>query len=83
MALSLYHTTYTSLAADIVSLVDDYKGKRVGEDILLEYVRAWSDNCPNLLFNNGNTNELSPTIIRKIGKKRGVLVLTALKDAKG
>lgn len=80
-ALSLYHTTYSSLAADIVSLVDDYKGKRVDEETLRKYVCAWSTNCPNLLFKEGATEELSPTIVRKIGKKRGVLVLTVLKDA--
>ena len=79
MALSLYHTTYSSLATDIVSLVDDYKAKRVDEAALQEHIRAWSVNCPNLLFEKGNTESLSPTIIRKIGKKRGVLVLTAWK----
>lgn len=79
MALSLYHTTYASLATDLISLVDDYKGKRVDEATLQEHIRAWSVNCPNLLFEKGNTESLSPTIIRKIGKKRGVLVLTAWK----
>ncbi len=82
MALSLYHTTYSSLATDIVSLVDDYKAKRVDEAALQEHIRAWSVNCPNLLFEKGNTESLSPTIIRKIGKKRGVLVLTAWKAIK-
>ncbi len=82
MALSLYHTTYSSLATDIVSLVDDYKAKRIDEGALQEHVRAWSVNCPNLLHENGNLESLSPTILRKIGKKRGTLVLTALKDTK-
>lgn len=82
MALSLYHTTYASLANDLISLVDDYKAKRVDEAALQEHIRAWSVNCPNLLFENGNSESLSPTILRKIGKKRGALVLTALKDTR-
>lgn len=82
MALSLYHTTYLSLANDIISLVDDYKAKRIDEEGLQDYIRAWSVNCPNLLFQEGNSESLSPTIMKKIGKKRGVLVLTAWKTIK-
>ena len=46
MALSLYHTTYLSLANDIISLVDDYKAKRIDEEGLQDYIRAWIEKGP-------------------------------------
>ena len=78
----VYHTSYASLARDISSLVKEYNSNTVSEKELQGYVLSWSKNCPNLLFDAGDPDVLSPSLLRHIGKKRGLLILAALKDAR-
>lgn len=82
MAYLVYHTSYASLAKDISSLAKAYNSGAISEKELREYVLSWSRNCPNLLFDAGDPNVLSPSLLRHIGKKRGLLVLAALRDAR-
>lgn len=77
----LYHTNRTALGRDIVSLVDRYTSKQIPEDELVEWLAAWRNNCPNLMFEEGNQNQISPKLVRHIGKKRALLITTALRDA--
>lgn len=82
MAYLVYHTNFASLARDISSLVKEYNSSQISEKELQKYVLSWSRNCPNLLFDTGDPNVLSPSLLRHIGKKRGLLILAALKDAR-
>ena len=77
----LYHTTRTSLGRDIVSLVDRYTAKEIQEDELVEWLTAWQANCPNLMFEEGKRDQISPKLLRHIGKKRAMLITTALWNA--
>jgi len=78
----LYHINRSSLSRDIVTLVDSYTKKEISEDMLQKYVRSWSENCPNLIFDDGNHDAISPKLVRLIGKKRSLIILTVLKNTK-
>lgn len=83
----MYHINRSSLARDIISPVDSYTKKEVSEEMLQNYVRSWGEKCPNLLFDADtknpdslNRDAISQKLIRRIGKKRSIIVLTVLKE---
>lgn len=81
MAYLLIHTNYKSLAEDAKNLVDEYLAKKITEARLLEVLRAWDTNCPNLLYEDNQKTALSKSVIRYIGKRRSVVIFTMLKSA--
>lgn len=81
MAYLLVHTNYKALAEEAKNLVDEYLAKKITEDKLLEVLRAWDTNCPNLLYEDGHKSSLSKSVIRYIGKRRAVVILAMLKSA--
>ena len=80
----LYHTSRSALAKDIISLVSNYNAKEASEQELQETVRAWSEKCPNLLFDteNAESQVISPKLRKLIGKKRSVIIFKALEDTR-
>lgn len=75
-----FHTSYKSLADDAKALVDAYQSKTITEEELMDALKAWDTNCPNLLYEDDSRNTLSKSVIRYLGKRRAVIVFTALKS---
>ncbi len=71
MDFILYPTTVKMLAAEIISACDAYKSRRISTNELKELIIHYANNCPGMLF---NANELNPTVVNRIGKKRAVVV---------
>lgn len=74
----LFHSSYKALAQDAKQLVDEYKAKQCTEEELMEVLQAWDNNCPNLLYANGNRTIISPSILRYLGTRRATVILSAL-----
>jgi uncharacterized protein (TIGR04540 family) len=71
MDFILYPTTVKMLVAEIISACVAYKSRRISTNELKELIIHYASNCPEMLF---NANELNPTVLNRIGKKRAVVV---------
>ena len=78
----LVHTTYKSLAEEAKTLVDSYIAKELTEAQLAEALLAWDANCPNLLYADQTHKTINSSVIRVLGKRRAVMLLTVLTNAK-
>lgn len=78
----LIHTSYKSLAESITQLTEEYAAKKVTEEELDQMVLAWDSNCPNLLYDGTDRQSLAVSLLRYTGKRRGALIMAALKRAK-
>jgi uncharacterized protein (TIGR04540 family) len=59
------------LAAEINTVCDAYISRKVGAEDLKKLVLHYAGNYPEMLF---NAQELNPTMLNRIGKKRAKLV---------
>lgn len=71
MEFLMYPTTVKMLAAEIIIACDAYISRKVGSGILKELILHYASNYADMLF---NAQELNPTILNRIGKKRAMLV---------
>ena len=71
MEFLLYPTTVKMLAAEIIAVCDAYISRKINADELKRYIIHYASNYPKMLF---YAQELNPTILNRIGKKREVLV---------
>jgi uncharacterized protein (TIGR04540 family) len=71
MEFLLYPTTVKMLAAEIVSACDAYISRKITIETLKHIIFHYATNCPEMLFNTENIN---PTVLNRLGKKRTVLV---------
>jgi uncharacterized protein (TIGR04540 family) len=71
MGFLLYPTTVKMLAAEIVSACDAYISRKITIETLRQIIFHYATNYPEMLFNAENLN---PTVLNRIGKKRAVLV---------
>ena len=71
MEFMTYPTTVKMLAAEIISACDAYISRKIGADELRKLVMHYASNYPKMLF---NAQELNPTVLNRIGKKREKLV---------
>lgn len=72
----LFPVSNKGLAGEMRRLVDDYQEKAITQDVLLQTLKAWKQNCDFMLDEQGE--ELSPSITRLIGKRRALVVSKAL-----
>lgn len=71
MEFLLYPTTVKMLAGEIKSACDAYLSRKVGLEELKKLILHYANNCPEMLF---NAQELNPTVLNRIGKKRANLL---------
>lgn len=71
MEFLLYPTTVKMLAAEIIIVCDAYISRKISTDDLKRTVTHYANNYPEMLF---NAQELNPTILNRIGKKRANLI---------
>jgi len=71
MEFLMYPTTVKILAAEINTACDAYISRKVGAEDLKKLVLHYASNYPEMLF---NAQELNPTVLNRIGKKRANLV---------
>lgn len=71
MEFMLYPTTVKMLAAEIIATCDAYISRKIKVEDLKKAIVHYAVNLPEMFF---NTNELNPTILNRIGKKREKLV---------
>jgi uncharacterized protein (TIGR04540 family) len=71
MEFLMYPTTVKMLAAEINTVCDAYISRKVGAEDLKKLVSHYASNYPEMLFNE---QELNPTVLNRIGKKRAKLV---------
>lgn len=76
MEFLMYPTTVKMLAAEIISTCDAYISRQISNEELKELIMHYACNYPKMLFNAENLN---PTVLNWIGKKRAVIVETLLK----
>ena len=71
MEFLMYPTTVKMLAAEINTACSAYISRKVGVEDLKKLVLHYASNYPEMLF---NAQELNPTVLNRIGKKRAKLV---------
>lgn len=71
MEFLLYPTTVKMLAGEINAVCDAYISRKISAEELREYIVHYATNYPKMLF---NAQELNPTVLNRIGKKRELLV---------
>lgn len=67
----MYPTTVKMLAAEIITACDAYISRKIGMDDFKKLIMHYASNYPEMLF---NAQELTPTVLNRIGKKRENLV---------
>lgn len=76
MEFLMYPTTVKMLAAEIIIACDAYISRQIGNEELKKLIMHYACNYPKMLF---NTENLNPTVLNRIGKKRAIIVETLLK----
>lgn len=71
MEFLLYPTTVKMLTAEIINVCDAYLSRKIGHTELESIIIHFANNYPKMLF---NAQDLNPTILNRIGKKRTTLV---------
>lgn len=71
MEFMLYPTTVKMLAAELITACDAYISRKIESEDIKKIIIHYAVNCPEMLF---NANELNPTILNRIGKKREKLI---------
>lgn len=71
MEFLLYPTTVKMLAAEINAVCDAYISRKINADDLKKHIIHYASNYPKMLF---YAQDLNPTILNRIGKKRALLV---------
>jgi uncharacterized protein (TIGR04540 family) len=71
MEILMYPSTVKMLAAELINACDAYISRKIGIGELKKYIIHYADNYPEMLF---NAQELNPTVLNRIGKKRENLV---------
>ena len=71
MEFVMYPTTVKMLATEIISACDAYVSRKIGAGDFRKVILHYASNYPEMLF---NAQDLNPTILNRIGKKRANLV---------
>lgn len=71
MQFLMYPTTVKMLAAEIIKVCDAYIARKIDIDELRKFIAHYADNSPEMLF---AADELNPTVLNRIGKKRATLI---------
>ncbi len=71
MEFLLYPTTVKMLAAEIISASDAYISRKISVQELQAVIWHYAKHYPKMLF---NAQDLNPTVLNRIGKKRALLV---------
>jgi len=67
----MYPTTVKMLAGEVMAACDAYISRKVSTDDLKKLIFHYASSYSNMLF---NVQELNPTVLNRIGKKRATLV---------
>ena len=71
MEFLLYPTTVKMLAAEINNACDAYISRKISNTELKNIILHYAHEYPTMLF---NAEDLNPTVLNRIGKKRASLV---------
>jgi len=71
MQFLMYPTTIKMLASEIISACDAYVSRKITAEHLKKVIWQFAEHSPNMLFSADNLN---PTVLNRIGKKRAVLI---------
>jgi len=71
MEFIMYPTTVKMLAAEIITVCDAYISRKVSTDDLKKLIFHYASTYSDMLF---NVQELNPTVLNRIGKKRATLI---------
>lgn len=74
-----FHTSYKALGQQIIDLTKEYQNKTASEEDVAKALNEWKKNCPNLLFDDETQSTISAPLLRVIGKRRGMMILTVLR----
>lgn len=71
MEFLMFPTTVKMLAAEIITACDAYISRKVSTDDLKKLIFHYASNYSYMLF---NVQELNPTVLNRIGKKRASII---------
>lgn len=71
MEFLMYPTTVKMLAAELIHACDAYISRKIRAEDLQKIILHYASNYPEMLF---NAQELNPTVLNRLGKKREKLV---------
>jgi uncharacterized protein (TIGR04540 family) len=71
MEFLMYPTTVKMLATEINAACNAYIARKIGGDELKKLIFHYATNYPEMLF---NAQDLNPTVLNRIGKKRAKLL---------
>jgi uncharacterized protein (TIGR04540 family) len=71
MDFLLYPTTVKMLAAEVNSACDAYTSRKISAQELQAVIWHYAKHYPKMLF---NAQDLNPTVLNRIGKRRALLV---------
>ena len=77
MEFLLYPTTVKMLAAEVIAACDAYISRKITTEELRTVIWHYANHYPQMLF---NAQDLNPTVLNRIGKKRALLVNKMLED---
>lgn len=72
---NLFPTSANGLGYEIKRLVDSYNAKSISREELIQVLEEWQRNCEFMV----KDDELSPSVVRQIGKRRATVVTKALR----
>lgn len=71
MELLMYPITVKMLAAELITACDAYISRQINVGEFKEFIYHCANNYPEMLF---NAQELNPTVLNRVGKKRENLI---------
>lgn len=71
-------TSNKALSEEIIRILALYNVNQATDQDLAEAMSAWVENVPDLFLGNGDRTQLSPKLVKSIGKRRATVLLTIL-----
>ena len=63
-------------------LIDMYQNSQLPEEDMIDVLKTWKENVPELIFEQGDTTKIRRSLSRLIGKKREKVLSTLMLNMK-
>ena len=75
-------TSINKLSFDAMRLIDMYQNSQLPEEDMIDVLKTWKENVPELIFEQGDTTKIRRSLSRLIGKKREKVLSTLMLNMK-
>ena len=75
-------TSINKLSFDAMRLIDMYQNSQLPEEDMIDVLKTWKENVPELIFEQGDTTKIRRSLSRLIGKKREKVLSTLMLNIK-